>query len=298
MSNPLRMFLSYRRDHDAPRATLMRLIVEAALNRRDEPRRAEVFQDTQQRAGARWPDEVRERLHASDIVLAVVGPEWLGASDQFKRRRIDQDDDWVRLELEEALNGGKTVLPVVFECEPPRAEALPPSLHELATRQMVEVRDDYAENDLQPLLAELLRRVESGTTPAAAPTQTRHLPYPDPPLVIKPAALERADLQNTLSEVLPEWSERESPLPEDTSRTRHELFREFLFDSFADVVEFMGSMTSLIDNVNHHPRWENLYRTLRVSLSTWDIGHRISYADVMLAQAFDRSFAAYEERQR
>lgn len=49
----------------------------------------------------------------------------------------------------------------------------------------------------------------------------------------------------------------------------------------------------MIEQVNHHPRWENVYRTLRVALSTWDIGHRISYADAMLAQAFDRTFDAH-----
>jgi pterin-4a-carbinolamine dehydratase len=46
------------------------------------------------------------------------------------------------------------------------------------------------------------------------------------------------------------------------------------------------------DIAMHHPRWENVWKTLKVYLTTWDIGHRISDRDLQLARYFDR---AYEE---
>jgi pterin-4a-carbinolamine dehydratase len=295
MNSALRVFLSYRRDYDSAWAHTLRLLIHYTLN---DPKRlpiVELFQDTQQRPGVSWPDEIRRRVDESDIVLAVIGPHWLGAHDDFGRRRIDQTDDWVRQELDRALEHGKPVLPVLFDCAPPPADALPTSLVSLASRQVVSVRHDHAEHDLQPLLGELQRRLGDDVVVKPSTSADRHaLPYPDPPLAVPPTPLAQEDLQTALEEILIEWSETESSLPEDPAVTRHELCREFQFESFAEAVTFMSTMAPLIEQVNHHPRWENLYRTLRVFLSTWDSGHRVSYADVMLAQAFDRKFAEYK----
>ena len=40
----------------------------------------------------------------------------------------------------------------------------------------------------------------------------------------------------------------------------------------------------------HHPRWENIWKTVRVYLTTGDIGHRISDRDVQLAKYLDRAY--------
>ena len=34
----------------------------------------------------------------------------------------------------------------------------------------------------------------------------------------------------------------------------------------------------------HHTRWENIWRTVRVYLTTWDIDHQISDRDIQLAK--------------
>ncbi len=46
----------------------------------------------------------------------------------------------------------------------------------------------------------------------------------------------------------------------------------------------------------HHPRWENVWRTLNVYLTTWDIGQRISDRDIVLALYLDRAFSDFSGR--
>jgi len=40
----------------------------------------------------------------------------------------------------------------------------------------------------------------------------------------------------------------------------------------------------------HHPRWENIWKSLRVYLTTWDIGQRLTDRDIQLAKYLDAAF--------
>ena len=106
-----------------------------------------------------------------------------------------------------------------------------------------------------------------------------------------PTAIEDSEVQHLLSRQLRDWKCVVSPLPEDPSRQRVELFREFKFDSFREVIRFMREVSVGCDIADHHPRWENIYRTLRIYLSTWGIGHRITDRDVQLARYFDEVYS-------
>jgi pterin-4a-carbinolamine dehydratase len=57
---------------------------------------------------------------------------------------------------------------------------------------------------------------------------------------------------------------------------RKELFREYKFGSFQEAIRFMREVSTGCDIADHHPRWENIYRTLRVYLTTWGIDHRVT----------------------
>jgi len=268
-------------------------IISGAFDSQDEFPCVSIYRDTSERLGVSWPEEIRERCLAADIVLVVIGPNWLDARDQYSRRRIDQPDDWVRQEIELALSSGKTVIPVAFGGRPvPPAEALPESIADLANRRGTVVRDEYPD-DLQPVLREIelhLPRADPEDARTDVGGDERQLPYPRPPLVVKPAPLGASDLDTAINELLPEWEIISGPLPEDPAQTRVELYRSFVFPRFLCVLAFMSEVADFADNANHHPRWENIYKTLRVHLSTWDIGHRISTLDIQLAQYFDRTY--------
>ena len=184
------VFVSYRRDSDSYRAAMLRMIVVGAFSREPAPSAVSVFLDTRQRPGVDSPKELRAELDRADVVLAVIGPEWLSAKDKYARRRIDQPDDWVRQELEIALASDTTVLPVVFETTLPEKEALPDSIQALPDQVGVLVRRDSTEGDLQPVLAEIERHLDDPPRRSQAERPgSGQLPYPDPPLTIVPAPL-------------------------------------------------------------------------------------------------------------
>ena len=113
---------------------------------------------------------------------------------------------------------------------------------------------------------------------------------------MKPAPLSDEDIETALRDMIPNWVLVESALPEDDSKTRVELKRQLQFRAFRDVLAFMSDVGDFCDGANHHPRWENIYRTLWISLSTWDIGLRVSHLDLVLAAHIDKAYARYVTR--
>jgi pterin-4a-carbinolamine dehydratase len=294
-----RVFISYRHDGDAVRAIAVHAIVGDTFERRQGDGVA-VYLDTRARIGVEWPDELAKEVANTDAVLVIIGPDWLSAADAAGERRIDQTDDWVRREIEIALEHNRPIIPIAFvPATVPAATDLPNSIKRLADYRGVAVRDDYLSNDLQPVLGYIndLIVAEPDPTKSAGPEQF-HLPYPDPPLTVKPAPLDDSDLRLALDKELQEWALVESPLPQDPQRTRVELSREFTFESFRVVLSFMTEIADFCDDINHHPRWENVYRTLYVNLTTWDIGHRVSHLDLLLARKFDGEYARLTEKRR
>jgi hypothetical protein len=68
-----------------------------------------------------------------DVLLAIIGRDWLEAKDEDGERRLDDPADFVRIEIESALRRGITVVPVlVRRAEMPKARELPESLSEIA----------------------------------------------------------------------------------------------------------------------------------------------------------------------
>ena len=78
-----------------------------------------------------------------------------------------------------------------------------------------------------------------------------------------------------------------SPLPGEYPKTRTELTRAFKFSTFYEALDFMRLAAPFIDQTNHHPRWENVFKTVTVWLSTWDIGHAVSKLDADLGEHLD-----------
>jgi pterin-4a-carbinolamine dehydratase len=87
-----------------------------------------------------------------------------------------------------------------------------------------------------------------------------------------------------------------SPLPGEHPKVRTEITRAYKFRSFEDAIEFIRSAAEHVSAVQHHPRWENLWKMVRVWLSTWDVGHRPSRLDFELAARLDGLFEAYRAK--
>lgn len=60
------------------------------------------------------------------------------------------------------------------------------------------------------------------------------------------------------------------------------LHREFIFRDFVEAIGFMASAALLIQEMDHHPEWFNVYQRVRIDLVTHDAGG-ITATDVKLA---------------
>src|SRR5262245_21848205 len=78
-----------------------------------------------------------------------------------------------------------------------------------------------------------------------------------------------------------EIHERLASLP-DWQLDDGKLYREFIFDDFVGAFGFVTRVAIVAEAADHHPDWENVYRRVRIRLSTHEVGG-ISERDFALA---------------
>jgi hypothetical protein len=165
------VFISYRRDDASSEAGRL---ADAIRHQYGED---SVFLDTSDtRVGQNWPEALRQAVEDASVVVPVIGPEWILARDEYGRRRIDDADDWVRHELQLALEHRKTLMPLlVRHARMPPPDALPPVIASLTERQAFAMRAESWSHDVEFVLRELEPHL--GRRSAAPPPD----PLPEPP---------------------------------------------------------------------------------------------------------------------
>ena len=130
-----RIFISYRRDDSADVAGRIYDRLTARYGK------AQVFKDVDSiPLGVDFRDYLHRRVASCDILLAVVGPHWHAAEG---KRRLDDNKDFVRIELEAALQRQIPVIPVLVRgAQVPEESDLPASISALAYRNGINVRPD------------------------------------------------------------------------------------------------------------------------------------------------------------
>jgi DnaJ-like protein/TIR domain-containing protein len=89
--------------------------------------------------GTDFRHHIEKVLRQTDVLLALVGPQWAGNNEQGEPR-ILEDTDWVRIEIETALKQDIPVVPVLIgRASMPKPQSLPSSLQPFAFRQAVEL---------------------------------------------------------------------------------------------------------------------------------------------------------------
>ena len=66
------------------------------------------------------------------------------------------------------------------------------------------------------------------------------------------------------------------------------LAKTFEFENFRAAMAFMVRAGFEAEELNHHPEWMNVYKTVAVRLSTHDAGGKVTAKDVALAKRMDR----------
>lgn len=90
--------------------------------------------------GVDFVESLDAQLQGCRVLLALVGPHWLTAQDGQGRRRLDDPNDFVRIEVRTALERGIRVVPVLVDRAPmPGTADLPDDLHKLVRLQALEL---------------------------------------------------------------------------------------------------------------------------------------------------------------
>jgi hypothetical protein len=110
-------------------------------------------------AGDDFAAAIRRAVEASTVILVVIGPDWIDATLASGARRLDDPQDWVRLEIEFAFEANLPVVPVLVEgATMPTAGQLPASLEALARCQAVELSETRWRYDAERLIGALTTR--------------------------------------------------------------------------------------------------------------------------------------------
>jgi hypothetical protein len=151
------VFISYRREDSAGFA---RRIYDRLVSRLE---REKVFFDIDSiPPGLDFVDVLSDRVGKCDALLAVIGKRWVSIADAQNRRRLDDPNDFVRIEIEAALQRNVPVIPVLVDgAAMPLAMDLPHVLRGLARRQGVEISLTRFESDARRLAEALTRPRES-----------------------------------------------------------------------------------------------------------------------------------------
>jgi hypothetical protein len=114
----------------------------------------QVFKDVDSiELGDDFVDAITAAVGSCDVLLAVIGDRWLTAADAEGKRRIDDANDFVRVEIEAALGRNVRVIPVLVDgASMPGADDLPASIAKLARRQALELSSNRFDADLGRLL--------------------------------------------------------------------------------------------------------------------------------------------------
>jgi hypothetical protein len=163
---PGRVFISYRREETAYPAGWL---YDRLANRYG----GQVFKDVDSiQLGDDFVEVITRAVGSCDVLLALIGDQWLAITDARGRRRLDDPGDFVRLEIEAALTRNVRVIPILVEgARLPRADELPPSLAGLVRRQALELspaRFDFDTSRLLKVLDSTLVEIRTEHDSAAA----------------------------------------------------------------------------------------------------------------------------------
>jgi hypothetical protein len=234
------IFISYRRSDSAGESGRLSDDLIARFGARS------VFMDVDAiQPGRDFRKAIHDNVGGCSIFLAVIGPDWLEVRNAAGLRRLDNENDYVRLEIATALRRDIPVIPVLVRgARMPKADQLPEEIRDLAYRNSVELTHARWKSDVQVLsqaLVPFLDAVaESAAAGAAHPVAIETMPVSNPThidgAVIERVSRELANYIGPIAElVVKRAAKRCASLPDLCALVAQEI------DASADRARFLAS---------------------------------------------------------
>ena len=167
------MFISYRRDESAGYTGR---IADRFTEHFGKDR---VFRDIDSiEPGLDFAEAIESAIGSSGVMLAVIGKNWLTATDAAGRKRLQDPHDYVRMEIAAALQRNMRVIPVLVQgASMPGTDELPEDLAPLTRRNAFELHDSSWGDDVGRLFSALERVLEHRQAKAysSVPDETKLL---------------------------------------------------------------------------------------------------------------------------
>ncbi len=174
------IFISYRRDDTEGEAG--RLFDDLVRAFGDNS----VFMDVAGiNPGMDFRKAIDDNVSGCGVLLAMIGPTWTSIANHDGTRRLDDPNDFVRLEIASALGRSIAMIPVlVHDAKMPHPDELPDNLKDLAYRNSVEITHARWNSDVQLLIGALGQYVSASSRTSEEPvhaTVAVQLPPANPP---------------------------------------------------------------------------------------------------------------------
>ncbi len=153
------IFISYRREDSA--GTTGRLYDRLAKTFS----RKKLFMDVDERMhGLNFVKVLSDKVEACAVFLAVIGPGWVSSTAKDGGRRLDNPNDFVRIEVASALRRNIPLIPVLVDgAAMPSAQDLPDDIKELALRHAVQLRNAHFNHDSELVVGAIKARLNDDT---------------------------------------------------------------------------------------------------------------------------------------
>ena len=106
--------------------------------------------------GDDWLEVVRSKVHSCQVLMAVIGESWLSMDDGHGKRRLDDAEDPVRIEIAATLGKDIRVIPILLDrAEMPKAAQLPANIRKRSPCTAHEMRHKSFDRDVDALIEAL-----------------------------------------------------------------------------------------------------------------------------------------------
>jgi hypothetical protein len=184
---------------------------------------------------------IKAKVSECDVLIAVIGLHWLTSTDKQGGRRLNNPEDFVRMEIATALKRDVQVIPVLVDgASMPISADLPEDLKALTSRNALSVSDTGFNDEIRRLIA-AIERALGGVGINQGATQPPSAPPWD------------ANRQNSVLRSVPRWSFIPFflalftwALPLWPLSQPHRTDYEYLFELFGSVLQHPGDFILIL----------------------------------------------------
>jgi hypothetical protein len=236
--------------------------------------------------GLDFVEILTERIASCDVLIVIIGRNWLTATDESGKRRIDNSTDFVHLEIKTALERNVRTIPVLIDgATLPKESELPLPLKGLARRQATKLTHERFVVDAEELIKSLIKIVApSARKPSAAAYSLSVAAYED---TIKSTVLRLANTMTNYSGVYvaPNIPRRKEKTAKEVWGAPQDEEFQILFDLtfFGSAKDFVAvSANGIFYRVGSTKHLISFYELRNADISDIIFGVKINGKDLVL----------------